>query len=126
MNVDYRIPIAGPVTLAFYNDLGLASENTPEIRISIYEEVSSADRFPELRRSPSAVTEKFTQAGEADGRVIYSPDVQSGRGTGLAGWSRWSAAKWTYGIHPGLMTDVIRFFRADPGARGTDIRSGGV
>jgi len=23
MNVDYRIPIAGPVTLAFYNDLGL-------------------------------------------------------------------------------------------------------
>ncbi|MGH3827703.1 MAG: hypothetical protein ACRDQX_11100 [Pseudonocardiaceae bacterium] len=70
------------------------------------------------------MAEKFAQAGEADGWVIHSPDVQSGRA--WQGRKRWSAAKWTHGIHPGLMTDVIKFFRADPGARGTDIRSGGV
>jgi hypothetical protein len=74
------------------------------------------------------VAKKFAQAGEADGGVIHGLDVQSGRGTGRAwqGQKRWSAAKWTYGIHPGLMTDVITFFRAGPGARGTDIRSSGV
>lgn len=74
------------------------------------------------------MAERFAQAGEADGWVLHRLDVQSGQGTGraLQARNRWSAEKWTCGIHPGLMTNVIRFFRVGPGARGTDIRSSGV